>query len=167
MNTQEKSTRKTLERSQSGETLYKWMQKSSQTLTASVQDSLVKLSQLLERGSALKSQEARYFLRLLGLQGKNDLDYCYLKTLKDYYITITGKRSQSFSQSWMSSGTMQNGRCSIANISFRKTVSGSSLSDILETNPGKQYFLSKQAIRSMILHARRHKDRGGGSECTC
>ena len=93
-------------------------------------------------GKRLGFEESRgtLFLKLLGLQDKKDLDFCYLKTLKDYYLTIEGKHLQSFSQHWMSSGMMQNGRCSIANILFHKTGRGSTLSDILEENPDPKIF---------------------------
>jgi len=140
----------TFQESESGKMQQKSNRKNSQTSTFSVQDSLVKLSRLLENGSDLKSQEARYFLKLLGLHDKNDLDFCYLKTLKDFFLTIMGKRSQKFSQHWMSSGMMLNGRCSIANISFHRTGNVSSLSQILEKNPDQKYFLSESMCKRLM-----------------
>jgi len=131
-NTLDKFIQDTFQESKSGEMLKKSTQRPSQNSTYSLQDSLVRLSVLLESGSDLKSQEANYFLKLLGLSSKHDLDYCYLKTLKDSFLTIQGELSQSFSQRWGNWGMMSNGRCSIANTSFHKTGSVSSLSDILE-----------------------------------
>ena len=158
--TQDQSTLDTFLGSESGRMPQKSAVKNSQTLTCLLQDSLVSLSALLENGSDLKSQEARYFMRLSGLQNKKDLDYCYLKTLGDYYLTIKGKRLQSFSQRWMSSGMMLNGRCSIANISFHRTGKGYSLSDILEENPDQKYFLSKAMIRGIMEHDTKQYQKG-------
>ena len=140
----------TSQESESGKMQQKSSQKNSQTLTFSPQDSLARLFQSLESGSDLRSQEARYFLRLLGLRDKNDLDICYLKTLKDYLITLTGKRLQTFSQRWMSWGMMQNGRCLTASISFRKEESVCLLSDILEKQVTKEFFLSEQMTEYLI-----------------
>ena len=67
----------------SGPTPQKSTPKNSRTLTACAQDSLVRLSRLRANGSALKSLEARYFMKSLGLQNKNDLAYYSLKTLRD------------------------------------------------------------------------------------
>jgi len=50
-------------------------------LSGITQDSLVRLFQMLEGGSDLKSQEARYFMRLLGLRSKKALESFSLNLL--------------------------------------------------------------------------------------
>jgi hypothetical protein len=55
-----------------------------------------------------------------------------------------------------------NGKLLTANISFHRTEKGSTLSDILEVNPGSQYFLSQRSVDSMINHKERHKKKGNG-----
>lgn len=134
-NMQEKSTEKTLDVFLPKKMQQKSNQKNCQTSTYSVQDSLAKLFQWLEGGSDLKTREARYFLKSLGLRNKKDLNSFSLKTLTGYFITIEGKHSQQFSQRLMSWGMMQNGKLWTANISPPKYEKGSSLSDILEKKP--------------------------------
>ena len=56
-------------------------------------DSLVRLSQLRANGSALKSLEARFFMKLLGLQNRNDLGSFSLKTLRDFCHTKKGEHT--------------------------------------------------------------------------
>lgn len=125
-------------------TLGNWMQEKCQPLTYSPQDSLARLFHLLENGSALQTLEARYFLKLLGLQSRKDLDTCSLKTLRDYYSMMKEGRSEPFSLHLMSWGMMRNGRLCTAAISFHREGSASSLSDILERNPSSKYSLSER-----------------------
>lgn len=130
-------TSSTFQTCQCGKMQLKSSQKSSPTLTCCVQDSLARLFRWLESGSDLKTPEARYFLKLSGLQDKKDLNSFYLKTLTDCYFTIQGKRLQSFSQRLMSWGMMQSGKLWTANISPPKYEKGLSLSQILEKKPVK------------------------------
>ena len=133
--TPEQSTLDTFLKSESGKTQQKSGQKNSQTLISSLQDSLVKLSVLLEGGSDLKTPEARYFLKSLGLQSRKDLNSFSLKTLTDYCFTIEGERLQQFSQRLMNWGMMQGGKLWTANISLPKYENGFSLSQLLEKKP--------------------------------
>lgn len=153
--------------SQSTKTQQKSIQKNSQTLTYSPQDSLVRLFRWLENGSDLKTCEAHYFMKLLGLQEKNDLAIYYLRMSQDSnFMTKEGHSKQS-SPSWMSWGMMQNGKVSTANISFHKTGNGSSLSDILEGNIPDKYFLSETAVQGILTPAKNKKRRGIGSKSNC
>ena len=97
-----------------------------------------------------------------GLQDKNDLNYYSLKMLRDCLTTTKEKPSERCSFVWMRWGTMLNGRCLTARISYHKTGRESSLSDILETNPHPKYFLSQKSIKSTMAHAERHKKKGNG-----
>src|SRR5690606_20652492 len=148
----------TLETDQNS-TLASWMPGDSQTLTYSPQDSLARLFQLLEKGSVLRTLEARYFLKSLGLRDKNDLACYSLRTLRDYCSMNTGGPSESCSLRWMSWGTMSNGKLSTANISFHKADRGCSLSHILEANPSSKYFLSEnmqEKMRQMVERSSSH-----------
>ena len=135
--TQDQSTLDTFQGFESGKMQQKSDQKNCQTLTYFVLDSLANLFRWLEGGSDLKTPEARYFLKSLGLQSRKDLNSFSLKTLTDYCFTIEGERLQSFSQRLMNWGTMQNGKLWTANISPPKYEKGFSLSQILEKKPIK------------------------------
>ena len=87
-------------------------------------------------------------------QKRKDLSYCYLRTLRDSSTTMEGEPLPKFSQRWMNSGTMQNGRCSIANTLFRRTGNVSSLLDILEENPDPKYFLSEEMVEKLTASSR-------------
>ena len=134
----------------------------SHSLTCFVVDSLVKLSPLLGKDEDLMIVEAHSFLKLLGLLRRKDHVIYSLKTSEAYYLTTKGKRSESYSQPLMKWGMMRNGKLLTANISFHKTGSGSSLSDILEEKVPDKYFLSETAIKSIIEHDKRHKEKGNG-----
>lgn len=55
------------------------------------------------------------------------------------------------SEPWTELGTTANGRCLTARISASlKTAKGSSLSDILETNPDPKYFLSERQVQAIL-----------------
>lgn len=139
-NTPEKSTDNTFQTSLSGKTQQNSMRLNSLTLTSSQQDSLARLFHWLENGSDLKSQEAHYFLKLLGLQNKNNLNSFSLKTLKDYFITMDGKHSSPSLQPLMSWGMISNGKLKTANIPPAKREGGFSLSELLEKKPLKDGF---------------------------
>jgi hypothetical protein len=59
-------------------------------------------------------------------------------------------------------GMNVNGNLLIANILFHKTGIESSLSDILEDQVQEKYYLSETSVKSMIEHAKRHKEKGNG-----
>ena len=59
-------------------------------------------------------------------------------------------------------GMTVNGNCLIANISFHKTGSESSLSDILEDKVDEKYYLSEKSVASIKEHKERHQKKGNG-----
>lgn len=156
-----KSTRTTGQTSQSTQTQLNLSGRPAER-TSSAQDSLVRLSALRATGSALRTQEARYFLKSLGLQ-KTDVSPTYsLRTSKDCSTTTTGEPSKQSSERWMNAGLMLNGNVSTANIMYRRTENVSSLSAILETNPDPKYFLTERAVKSLMEHSNRHQAKGNG-----
>lgn len=146
----------------SGRTQQKSIPKSCQISTVSVEDSPAKLSVLQDEEEVFRIHVDHSFLKLHGLQKRNDHAIFFLKTSKAYSITTKEILLEQSSPRLMKWGTMRSGRCLTANFSFRKTEREFSLSDIYEENPDKKYFLSEQAIKSMIAHAERHKKKGNG-----
>ena len=156
----DKFTQKTLDQNQDGKMQEKSNQVNSQTSTSLLQDSLAKLLVMQANDSDFKTQEARYFMKLLGLRNKKDLDTYSLKMLEDYYSTRKEKPSTKSSVRLMNWGTFQNGKLSTANTGFHKAGIGYSLSDILEDQVAEKYFLSEKMVKSMKAHEERHKKKG-------
>jgi len=112
---------------------------------------LAKLSLLLGNGEDLKIQGELSSLKSLGVLDIKDHHFVSLKTSKAYYPTMRGEHLVPSSQVFLNWGMISNGKCLTANISeFHKIGKGSSLSDILEDNPDKKYFLSEKSIQSII-----------------
>ena len=62
-----------------------------------------------------------------------------------------GQHSVPSSEQWMNWGTMSNGSYLTANIlACHRTGNGCSLSDILEENPPKKYFLSSKTVERLL-----------------
>lgn len=74
----------------------------------------------------------------------------FLRTSGDCSITKEGLRSRRSSERWMDWGMMWNGKCLTQRPTFPKAVSGSSLSDILETHVPNKYFLSLDRLQHLI-----------------
>lgn len=159
-NTPIQSTLDAFRTSRSTRTRRKSHPKTSETPISSAQASLASLSRWLETGSALRSREAVTLLRSLGLRSRHDLAVCYLKTSSDSSGTTRAARSAPSSGRWMRSGMMLSGRCSMANIGYRRAGPVSSLSDILEKNPDPKYFLSQTAVDSLMRHQAEQKKKG-------
>lgn len=122
-------------------------------LTCLLPDFLVRLFQSPENDKAFATHEARCFLRLHGLLGKSNHAFFCLKTSKGFYLTTKDIHSVPSSQRLMNWGMTSNGKCLTARISaFRKTASACSLSDILEEQPDRKYFLSKRVVRRLLSY---------------
>src|SRR3990167_2997288 len=87
------------------------------TLTLSVEDSLAKVSALLEKEGDLTIQEARYSLTLLESLGLKDLGYYSLRTSKVSSLTMGVEPLIPSSEHLMSWGMTVNGKCLTARIS--------------------------------------------------
>ena len=161
--TRSRSTTATSRKHGSQATLEDLEQSLCRTLTSYARDFLASHSASLESGRASATLAAHSSLRLLGLLRSNDLGFCSLRTSRDSSATMTGEPSGPSSPRWMNWGTMRNGRCLTASISeSRRIGSASSLSDILEENPGPKYFLSERAVGSLLAHRERQRKAGHG-----
>ena len=126
--------------------------KNCQTLTSSSEDSLVRLSVLLESGEDLKIPEGLCSLSLQEFCELNNLDYSSLKTLKGFSAMTMAELSKPSSPRLMSWGTTFNGKCLTAKTTeSHKTESEYSLSDILEERPDPKYFLSNQMAERILM----------------
>lgn len=144
-------------------TLDEWTNGKSQIICFSLADFLAKVSRTPAIGRVSRTLAERYSSTLPKLSRLNDLSFYSLKTLGDSYRPKADGVSSRYLRRWMSWGMMSNGKCLTANISgFRKTDPACSLSDILETDVPDKYFLSQQAIKTMINWAKRQKENNRG-----
>ena len=154
---QDKFTQKTLDMSQQKEMQPKSIPRTYHTLTSYVQDFPVNLFQSLEDVGGSVIQEVRYVLRSYGLLNKGNHLFFYSKMSKACYLTTKGKPLESSQNRLMNWGTMSNGNCLTASISFHRTGRGYSLSDILEDQVAEKYYLSEKSVQGMLNHSERHK----------
>ena len=149
--TQLKSTKGTSMDTQTTETPQQSMLSNSQTSTYLSEDSLARLSVLLESELDLTTPEGRSFLTSQGFLKKNNHNIWYSKMSKVYLVTTAAglsRQSLGFSPTW---GILWNGRYLTAKTSeFPKTESVSTLSDILETNVDEKYFLSQEQTKKIL-----------------
>ena len=131
--------------------------------TLSVQAFLARVSQLLASGEDLKIQEALYSLRSLGLHGlKNRVIYS-LRMSKDSCPTMRAIPLRQSSARLMNWGMTVNGKCLTAKTSASPRIgSESSLSDILEAQVDRKYFLSNKTIQKMLAFNQRKINKGHG-----
>ena len=123
----------------------------SPTTAFSAEASLARLSVLREKGLGSTTPEALSSMRSLGLQRTNDPDIYYLRMSKAYLVIKREKLSRQCLGFLPTLGIELNGWYLIPRTSgFRKTGRGSSLSDILETDPGEKYFLSEKATKKTL-----------------
>src|ERR1041385_3409610 len=147
---------------QLNQTLDGWCQNPCQISTSSVPDSPVRLSALLEKRWDSMTREDISLLKSLGLQSEKDLKSYSLKTSVDCSATTKEGHSEESSIRYMKWGMMSNGRLLTANISFHRAEREYSLSDILETNPHRRYFLSTKAVTAARRHMLRNMAKGNG-----
>ena len=94
--------------------------------------------------SSLKSQDSPLY---------SNLSIYSLKTSKDSLTTTKEIPLRQSSQRWMNSGMMWNGKCLTARISeYHKIGNVCSLSDILEDNVDKKFFLLEEKTRNLVLN---------------
>ena len=165
--TQSKSTGNTSPVTRISETSQPSTKKIYPTLTSLLEGFLAKHFPLLENVEASVIQEARFSLISLGLSGKNNHAFYCLKTSKGFYLTTKAAPSTQSSPRLMSWGTTVNGKCLTAKITESpRTESGSSLSDILEEQVDRRYFLSEKAIAGILKHKANHRAKGNGFGAT-
>jgi len=140
-------------------TLEKWVPGASPTTTSSQQGSHARLSQLLASGVDLKTRGGLSSLRSLGFSRKKDPDIFYSKTSRVCLVTDMAKLSRRYLGFSPTLGIYCNGRYSILSTSgCRRTGSGSSLSDILETDVPEKYFLSKKQTAYLMKNLAEGKE---------
>ena len=120
----------------------------------SVEDFRVRLSALQETDEVLKIHEELCSLKLQGSHLFSDLNIYSLKTSKDCSTTTEELHSRPCSEPWTNWGMMWNGKCLTARISESPKIgSVCLLSDILEENVPKEFFLS-QALANKLINIR-------------
>ena len=137
-------------------TLEECMPGTFQKQIAGASDSLARISQLPENSLDLKETVQACFLELCTLSdnSKKKIDPLIfsLRTLKICLALMEDGISPDCSLKWSRVGTMQNGKCSTPKISeCHKTGKGALLSDILEAETLKKYFLSKEQTEKIVF----------------
>jgi len=121
------------------------------TSTYSVRDFLARASQFQESDWDSMTREVHCFLKSFGFSSTKDPDIFYSKTLKAYLVLKAEKCSRRYLKFSPTLGIEFNGRYLIVRTSaFRNTGKECSLSDILEENPDRRYFLSEKAKQSLM-----------------
>ena len=132
-------------------TSQKSTQKTSPTLTSSAVDFLVNLLALQEKDADLKTPEAQCFLKSHEFYETKDRDILYSKMLKAYLIMTEEKLSKQYLKFSPTLGIKLNGSYLILSSSeFLKTGKECTLLDVMEKNVPEKYFLSPQAVQSLI-----------------
>lgn len=136
--------------------------KTSPRTTALQQGSLASLFQALASAEGSLTPAVLSLARSCGLRQPRDLAFYSWKTSKGLSDTITAVPLAQSSEHWMRSGMMRSGKCLTAKSSCRRTAPTSSFSEYLEdpSQVGDKYFLSAQALNSLLNHAARHAARG-------
>jgi len=127
------------------------------TQTAGASDSHAKTSAWPESSLDSKETDQAFFSKLCDslMSGKRvDLsrpDTFSLRTLKTFLASHEDSISPKSSLRWMKEGTMQNGVCSTRkSLEYHRIGNDVSLSDILEENVPKQYFLSAEQMQRIV-----------------
>jgi hypothetical protein len=113
------------------------------------------------------TQEGLSFLTSLGFLKQSDLGCVYWKTSKEFFLTTTETLSKLSSLRLLNWGTTSNGKCSTQRISeSRRIGKESSLSDILEQDVPKRFFLSDKVVKKLLAYNARQEvnDRGFRAE---
>lgn len=125
----------------------------SPSVRCTASDFRASLSRLQEGVEDSEILEALSFLRSCGWLKPESLRYFSARTYEDSLITMEDGRSRPLLEAWTNWGTMSNGSCLIANISESLSQgSECSLSDILESDPPKRFFLSQAAVDRLISY---------------
>ena len=133
------------------ETQQRLMRENFPTSTSSLEDFLVKLSALLEKDSDLERREVLYFLISHGFSATKNPDILYSKMYEVYFLmTLEGLSRQSLGFS-PTLGIWCNGNYLIVRTSESLKIGKESiLSDILEEEVEKKYFLSDKSLKKIV-----------------
>ena len=122
----------------------------SDVWTLSREDFRAKLSALQEKEKVFQILEELSFLRLHASHLSCDLSFYTLKTSKDSSTMNEGLRLRRSSEPWMNWGMTWSGNCLTAKSLSPKTESVYLLSDILEEQVPKRFFLSQEKKDQLI-----------------
>ena len=132
-------------------TFEKSTQKTCPTLTCSVPDFLVRVSQLPAEDWDSKIPEALSSLKLPESLQKNGLHFYSWKTSPVCYRMTAAGRLLPSSPRLLKWGIISNGWCITANIlESHNNAEGCTLSDILMDDVPEKYFLSEAAMRKIL-----------------
>ena len=128
----------------------------SQRSTAGASERRAKISASQDLEPGYQGAEVPSFEKYFASQGKCgkkiDPSGSSMKMLRECYQATEDLTSLLFSLKWMNSGTIANGFCSTANITeYPKTESACILSDILDLEVDKKYFLSKEQMSRIVF----------------
>ena len=136
---------------ETSETVPKSTLKNFPTSTYLLEDSLAKLSALLESEGDLTTPEELSSMTSCGFSKKSSQDTSYWKTSKDCFLMTEEELLKSSSPRLLSWGMAWNGKYLTQRISESPRIGKEcSLSDILEDSVDDKYFLSEQAVKRMI-----------------
>ena len=131
-------------------------------LTSSPPASPASLSQLLDLKGECPARTARSLMKRCGWPALDACRMYFLRTSSGCFTTTeAGPSGKSYPQ-WMSAGMMRNGSVLTGTVSFPRTATECSLSDVLEEQPHDRYYRSRKARKQMKEHAARHAARGNG-----
>ena len=128
----------------------------SDVWTLSREDFRAKLSALQEKEKVFQILEELSFLRLHASHLSCDLSFYTLKTSKDSSTMNEGLRLRRSSEPWMNWGMTWSGNCLTAKSLSPKTESVYLLSDILEEQVPKRFFLSQEKKDQLIKNQEIH-----------
>lgn len=120
--------------------------------TSSLSDFLARICQSLANEQDFLASEAACSLKQLESLTKLSPIILSLKTSKVFYQVTTEKTLTSYCERLPTLGMMDNGNCLILPGFYPRIESGYTLSDILEENPDRKYFLSEKAIVGILRH---------------
>lgn len=134
-----------------------------QTQICYVEGSPANLLVLLENAKDSKTSVERSFSRLPELQRLKDLKFYSLKTLKGCSVTKKERHLKPLSERWMKWGILSNGNCLTANTTESPNPDHVCLlSDILDKEVPRKYYLSKKAIAYLYRRTLENKKQKRG-----
>ena len=136
-------------------TLEMWMPTACPKPIVGVSEHHVKISPWRERERDLMETEVvsleKYLESFANKKKVIDPNGLSMRMYAECCRATGGGTTSQFSWKWTNAGTISNGRISTQNITFPKTGSGYTLSDILEDAVPQKYFLSCQQTEKIVF----------------
>src|SRR3990167_3239105 len=161
---QRKST-KNISQQQSTWEIFGTSKKDLGASTSLISDFRARICLLLENAGALKVAEAVYSLKRRGLFASITPLFLSLRTYPGFLPVTKDKTLKSYCERLPTLGFMSvNGNCLILPGFCPKIESGFTLSDILEKEVDKKYFLSPNVAKRILSYQPSRHDIGGGRQ---